>query len=115
MDLATRLRRMRKGRQMRQADVAAEIGVDQSTISSWEDGGPVDKRYFDAIADFLGIPLSEVVTLVFELNRDEPVDVFAEPRPAEASPALQGKIEQLSPADRKYVEELVDRLLGQAR
>lgn len=64
VDLGQRLRQHRRASRLRQRDVADRIGVDQATVSKWENGQCPDRDRLPAIAHFLGVGLSEVSNLV---------------------------------------------------
>lgn len=115
------IRRRREELGLTQQQAAARADIALSTWGQYE-GGRTEGRGLTraAIARALGWR-ADAMELI--LAGGDPVadpQLYVSPtdrrdHPPAAEPALQGKIDQLSPADRKYVEELVDRLLGQVR
>jgi transcriptional regulator with XRE-family HTH domain len=55
------LRRRRRADNLTQAELAARLGVRQQTIGAWERGERPQKRFFNALANYLGVGEQEVV------------------------------------------------------
>lgn len=137
--LTAELVRLRRTLRMAQSALAAEVGASQQAVSQWEAGmAPLERlrEWADAVAFDLNalalrtdrpieralLKLPPGTTLLeaaaWAAKNPEPPSPddtgpgapAAEPPPLELA-ALSGKIEQLSVDDRKYVEDLVNRLL----
>ena len=54
-----RMRQIRESKNLTQTDVAEAVGVNQKTVSRWERRGNVPKDQIGAIADALGVEVSE--------------------------------------------------------
>ncbi len=100
--------------------VASLAGVSTTTLVNLEGGGRTYRgewtlpgtsdRNLVRIAEAVQVDVAEL----FATLRREPPAWWIGPKPVERKlSALSGKIDQLAPEDRRYVEELVDRLLGE--
>ena len=106
------MRRRRRSLRLRQADVGESIGVTQQTIGRWENGDPIDSRYWDKVGEFLDIDetlihlASDPVqrALVSKETGRDPIEDLAE----QAEAAIRG--EQPEGADDSAGRPLVERV-----
>ena len=62
MELAHRLRTEREHRKLKQADVAAAVGVARATITQWESGSKVPgRKHVEALAVFYKVSLDDLL------------------------------------------------------
>ena len=101
MEIKERLREARKTRGMKQSDLAARMGVRNSTISAWETGQ--NRPDMDDIQKLCGIL---DVSASWMLGVDDELAVS----PSEM--ALIKKIRQLPGPSAALVRQMVDQLLG---
>jgi methanogenic corrinoid protein MtbC1 len=96
-DFGSRLRELRVRKKLRQKDLAAQLGLAQTTVANYEQGSRFPgERILQSIADFFGVSVD------FLLGRVE-----SDPRPpAGAQPAAQDA-RPLSPLARRYLEVLL--------
>ena len=96
-DFPSRLRELRAQKKLRQKDLAAQLGVAQTTVANYEQGSrfPGEKT-LERIADFFDVSLDYLLGRAESSIRHEP---FPNPREAESAP--------LSPAGRRYLDTLL--------
>ncbi len=96
-DFPSRLRELRARKKLRQKDLAAQLGVAQTTVANYEQGSrfPGEKK-LERIADFFDVSLDYLLGRAESSIRHEP---FPNPRDAESAP--------LSPAARRYLDTLL--------
>lgn len=91
-----------------QEQVAMALEVKQSTVSRWAAGAMVpDDDRIGALAELFGVSEDQVAVLLSRARR-------AKKEPVEPEPAFQSKLTRLTPEQRKEIEAMVDRLLGEA-
>ncbi len=96
-DFATRLRELRKRNNLRQIDLARELGVAQTTIANYEQHSRFpDEETLGRIAGFFDVSLD------YLLGR---VDILSPPRTSVAGPAVDTP--ELSREGREYLETLL--------
>lgn len=102
-DFATRLRELRTGKNLRQRDLAGELGVAQTTIANYEQNTRFpDEKILRRVADFFDVSLD------YLLGRSD-LNLYADLRQA---PQGQHRGEEqtlspLGPAAREYMEALL--------
>jgi len=96
-DFASRLRELRGRRKLRQKDLAAQLGVAQTTVANYEQGSrfPGEKT-LEKIADFFDVSMDYLLGRAESDTRHEP-----HPDPKEEGPS------PLSPLARRYLDSLL--------
>lgn len=71
MSIATKIRELRKSRQMKQEDLAKILDVSVSSISLWESGDTVPRMsQLIRMAEYFGITVSELVDSDYYVDDD---------------------------------------------
>lgn len=82
------LRTQRRALRQRQEDAAVPLGVDQSTVSKWENATALpEPRHYEAIGSYLGIDRGEVARILHGEPNDNGV--------AERLTDLEGRVERI--------------------
>jgi ribosome-binding protein aMBF1 (putative translation factor) len=71
--IPNRLRELREGRGLKPYDLAAQLRVDQTTVSRWERGGPIPDHRKIQLADFFGCSIAEVMGWERPKRRSRPL------------------------------------------
>jgi transcriptional regulator with XRE-family HTH domain len=58
MPIGTRIRRARERKRMRQADLAAALGVSRQTVDAWENDRAYPRSSIGALEEILGVTLN---------------------------------------------------------
>ena len=78
-DLGTRIKTMRLSRDIKQIDLAEQIGVSRSAISMYENGTRTpDYEVIEAIADVFNVPTSALLCDDRKTQEDEEVAIIRE-------------------------------------
>ena len=73
MELHEEMRIARAAKKMKQHEVADAVGVEQQSVSEWEQGGGIRADYWDKIKEVLGV---DVKSYYFYTNRQPAVIVL---------------------------------------
>lgn len=112
LSLGDQLREWREAARLSQPAVAARLGVKQQTVSDWErDRSRPHYTKAKVLDELYGLPAG---TVLAAMEGDPSPSDDGAAMPVHLA-ALGGKIGQLSDADRKYVEDLIERLLREQR
>lgn len=100
--LGARIRQRRKELKLEQLDAARCLGVEQGTVSRWEDGRVPKRQYWPVLADFLGTTETEIGLIV-----------GGGLRPTPDQNARLDRLEQRFDHLEAQVAALLDRLAGE--
>jgi methanogenic corrinoid protein MtbC1 len=111
-DFASRLRELRTSKKLRQRDLAARLGVAQTTVANYEQGSrfPGEKT-LESIADFFDVSLDYLLGRADSSLRRAPPAAPLERGLAPMSPLARSYLETLLAGDREAAGRLVLRAL----